>query len=86
MIFNKKEFTDLNKKIDSLTEKHLELVNQEIQVQNHLIALARLSFIQPDILSREAFNSPSNLEYLAKLQKELKTALDGKKRKVTQSK
>jgi len=55
------------------TEKQLTIprLNAEINVtNNHLIALARLLFIKPETLYREANNIKANGEYLLQLLQE----------------
>ncbi len=45
----------------------MSLINAFTISQNHLIAMARLTFIKPEVLNREAKNIKSNAEYLFKM-------------------
>jgi len=47
--------------------------------QTHLIAIARLAFIKPSTLVREAQNTKANAEYILELTKELEKAAKGAK-------
>lgn len=60
----KKWFT---KEDDKRDEMILQLAQANQITNNHLIALARLMFIKPETLLREAKNLKSNAEYLLAL-------------------
>ena len=46
----------------------LELLSSSLKASDaHIVALARLGFISPEALVREAFNNKANAEYLLKM-------------------
>lgn len=47
------------------------LADQQRRYNEHLVAIARLSFIHPETLVREAQNMKANTEYLGKMIEEL---------------
>jgi hypothetical protein len=55
-------------------------INEGLKVlQTHLIALARLQFVKPETLVREANNIKSNGEYLTKMVEEISKNANNKK-------
>jgi hypothetical protein len=50
----------------------VQMYNMVNNLNDHLIALARLAFIKPEALHREAKNVKSNAEYLLKMIEEMK--------------
>jgi len=61
-------------------EVRLEDVQRSFTSQNdHLIAIARLAFIKPEVLVREAHNVKANSEYLFEMIKAQEKMLERKK-------
>jgi len=55
------------KKMNDEQKVLVMLSNNQKASDDHLIALARLSFIKPETLAREAKNVQANAEYLVKM-------------------
>jgi hypothetical protein len=56
------------KRVRSTGPDPIQQLGEAVRVtDSHLIALARLSFIKPEVLAREAFNLKANSEYLLKM-------------------
>ena len=67
------KLTNHTKLSDRLADDKLKMANMNMRqnnTDNHLIALARLTFIKPEVLYRESQNIKANGEYLLKLLEE----------------
>lgn len=57
------------KRLDIVERATIQSLNQNSLLNNHIIALARLQFVKPEVLYREANNTKANAEYLQQLLK-----------------
>jgi hypothetical protein len=65
------------RRLDLVEKATISALTQNQALNDHILALARLSFIKPENLYREANNNKANTEYMLKLL-EIKKGGEGK--------